>query len=125
MADRQASFIENFVGDDNTDGWTALSAAVIPARDGDTLTIIVKGVAGSIQVVVDGDAPEVDAVSPASGGVTRENVVNLGFTVSDDGAGLRYDGESGDSDDPDLQPRNGDGDQRFDEPLTNDDPGSP
>ena len=111
---------DNYMDPANGDGWTHASAAVISARDGDTLTITVKGVAGSIQVVVDGDAPEVDAVSPASGAVTREDVVNLGFTVSDDGAGIRYDGESGDSDDPDLQPRNGDGDQRFDEPLTED-----
>ncbi|MDE2884998.1 MAG: hypothetical protein OXO53_07870 [Chloroflexota bacterium] len=101
----------------NADGWTHASAAVIPARDGDSLTITVKGVAGSISVVVDGDAPDVESVSPASG-VTRENVVNLQFTVSDDGAGLRYDQESGASGDVDLSPFNGDGDQRFDEPIS-------
>ena len=115
----EAAFIANFTGADNTDGWTGTSAAVIPARDGDTLIITVAGVAGSISVVVDGDAPDVESVSPASG-VTKENVVNLQFTVSDDGSGLRYDQESGTSGDPDLQPVNGDGDQRFDEPITND-----
>ena len=64
LAAAQQRFIANYVGADNTDGWTALSAAVIPARDGDTLTITVKGVAGSISVVVDGDAPDVESGLP-------------------------------------------------------------
>ena len=107
-----------YVGDDNVDGWTTDSAAVIPARDGDTLTITVKGVAGSIRLVVDGDKPEIEDITPSSGGTQNSATVNLGFTVSDDGSGIRYDGESGASGDPDLAPQNGDGDQRFDEPIT-------
>ena len=109
---------ETDTSDDREDGWTATSAAIIPARDGDTLTVTVKGVAGSINLIVDGEAPEIFDAVPASGGVTKDNTVNVGFTVSDDGSGLRYDGESGASTDTDLQPHNGDGDQRFDEPIT-------
>ena len=120
LAAAQAAFIANFVGADNQDGWTNLSGAVIPARDGDTLTITVTGVSGSIRLVVDGDEPEIEDVSPASGGTQSSSTVNLAFTVSDDGSGIRYDGESGSSTDPDLQPQNSDGDQRFDEPLTSD-----
>ena len=118
LADRQAKYIMDYVGDDNEDGWTSTSAAVIPARDGDTLTITVKGVSGSIKLVVDGDAPEIDDITPSSGGTQNSTTVNLGFTVSDDGSGIRYDGESGVSGDPDRAPHNGDGDQRFDEPIT-------
>ena len=73
--------------DPDGDGWTSTSAAVIPARDGDTLTITVKGVSGSIQLVVDGDSPEIDDVFPASGAVTKETTINLRFAISDDGAG--------------------------------------
>ncbi len=115
-----------FVDDDEDvtnnpeDGWTLASAAVIPARDGDTLTVTVKGVSGSIKLVVDGDEPEIEDIAPAGGGITNSNNVDLGFTISDDGSGIRYDGESGASGDVDLQPHNGDGDQRFDEPLTTD-----
>ncbi len=103
---------------DPEDGWTRASAAVIPARDGDTLTVSVVGVAGSVDLIVDGDDPEVEDVTPAGGSVTNKGSVDLGFTVSDDGSGIRYDGESGSSTDADLQPHNGDGDQRFDEPIT-------
>ena len=105
---------------DPEDGWTHDSAAVIPARDGDTLTVTVKGVSGSIKLIVDGDAPEIEDVAPASGGIRRTATTSTSsFTISDDGSGIRYDGESGASGDVDLQPHNGDGDQRFDEPLTN------
>ena len=102
------------------DGWTSTSAAVIPARDGDTLTVTVDGVSGSINLVVDGDAPEIEDTTPAHAGIQSSNNIDLGFNVSDDGSGLRYDGESGDSTDEDLQPHNGDGDHAFDEPITND-----
>ncbi len=102
----------------NDDGWTHASMAVLPARDGDTLTITVKGVSGSVRLVVDGAAPEIEDVSPASGGTQSSTSIDLGFTVSDDGSGIRYDGESGVSGDPDLTPHNGDRDQRFDEPIT-------
>ena len=110
----------NDPSNDRTDGWTAATSALIPARDGDTLTISVKGVSGSIRVIVDGDAPEIEDASPASGGTQNKTTVNIGFRVSDDGSGIRYDGESGSSTDADLTPHNGDSDQRFDEPFTKD-----
>ncbi|MXX98304.1 MAG: hypothetical protein F4Y58_00125 [Gammaproteobacteria bacterium] len=100
------------------DGWTDASGAVIPARDGDTLTITVAGVAGSVDVIVDGQGPDIDDVTPEAGGTQKSSTVNLGFTVSDDGSGIRYDNESGVSNDPDLTPHNGDNDNRFDEPIT-------
>ena len=103
---------------DPADGWTVNSAAVIPARDGDTLTITVKGVAGSIRVVVDGDAPEIEEATPTASDPQKSKTVQLGFVISDDGAGIRYDGESGNSVDQDPAPQNGDGDQNLSEPLT-------
>ena len=105
--------------DDQTeDGWTHASAAVVPARDGDSVTVTVKGVSGSIRLIVDGDAPEIEDVSPTASDPQKSTTVDVEFTVSDDGSGIRYDGESGSSTDVDLQPHNGDGDQRFDEPIT-------
>jgi hypothetical protein len=98
---------------------TTNSSAVIPARDGDTLRISVKGVSGSIDVVVDGQGPDIDDAAPEHGGTQKSSTIDLGFTVTDDGSGIRYDGESGDSGDPDLTPHNGDDDNRFDEPITN------
>ena len=118
LADKQAAFIRNYFPDGN-DGWTTASSALIPARDGDTLTITVKGVSGSISVIVDGDSPEIEDASPDSGGTQNKTTVALGFRVSDDGSGIRYDGESGGPSADDLTPFNGDGDQRFDEPITN------
>ena len=98
---------------------TANSSAVIPARDGDTLRISVDGVSGSIDIVVDGQGPDIDDAAPEHGGTQKSSTVNLGFTVTDDGSGIRYDGESGVSGDPNLTPHNGDDDNRFDEPITN------
>ncbi len=103
---------------DPEDGWTHASAAVLPARDGDTLTITVKGVPGSIRVVVDGDAPEIEDATPVASDPQKSTTVQLGFTISDDGSGIRFDGESGNSVDQDPAPQNGDGDQNFNEPLT-------
>ena len=103
---------------DPVDGWMPNSAAVIPARDGDTITISVKGVSGSISLIVDGDAPEIDELSPGNGETTNKTTVSLGFRVRDTGAGVRYDGESGVSQDQDPEPHNGDGDQVYYEPIT-------
>ena len=114
----QAAFVAAFIPESNEDGWTDASAPVIPARDGDVIIITVDGVSGSIRLIVDGEAPEIDDISPASGGTQSSNNVDLAFNVRDEGSGIRYDGESGASNDPDLAPQNGDGDQRFDEPLT-------
>ena len=112
-----------------TDPWTVPSAlrgiskppqaaAVVPARDGDTIEITVTGVQGRIVLTVDGDAPTVTNLLPEDGGTTSSARVTLGFTVSDDGAGLRFDSEDGASGDGDSSPANGDQDQRYNEPLT-------
>ncbi len=116
--DEGENFILGYNDPGNDDGWTHASMAVVPARDGDTISISVTGVSGSVRLVVDGDAPEIEDVTPGDGGVQSSTSIDLGFTVSDDGSGLRYDGESGISGDPDLTPHNGDRDQRFDEPIT-------
>ena len=105
------------------DPWTtgvtgAQAAAVVPARDGDTIEITVTGVQGRIVLTVDGDAPTVTNLTPEDGGTTDSARVTIGFTVSDDGAGLRFDSEDGASDDGDSSPANGDKDQRYNEPLT-------
>ena len=107
----------------NEDAWmTSVSgaqpAAVVPARDGDTIEVTVTGVQGRIVLTVDGDKPTVEDIRPESGGTTNSARVTLGFTVSDDGAGLRFDSEDGASGDGDSSPANGDNDQRYNEPLT-------
>ena len=96
----------------------AQPAAVVAARDGDVIEITVKGVRGRLLLTVDGDAPTVTGLSPEDGGTTNSDRVTLGFTVNDDGAGLRFDSEDGSSVDGDSSPANGDKDQRFNEPLT-------
>ena len=96
----------------------AQPAAVVPARDGDTIEVTVTGVQGRIVLTVDGDKPTVEDVRPESGGTTNSARVTLGFTASDDGAGLRFDSEDGASGDGDSSPANGDNDQRYNEPLT-------
>ena len=102
-------------------------AAVIAARDGDTIEITVEGIRGRLLLTVDGDAPTVTGLSPEDGGTTNSSRVTLGLTVSDDGAGLRFDSEDGSSGDGDSSPANGDNDQRFNEPLTiaDSDPSTP
>ena len=96
----------------------AQPAAVVPARDGDTIEVTVTGVQGRIVLTVDGDKPTVEDIRPESGGTQNSSRVTLGFTVSDDGAGLRFDSEDGASGDGDSSPANGDNDQRYNEPLT-------
>ena len=111
--------------DEDNDPWTVASglttaqaAAVVPARDGDTIEVTVKGVQGRIRLTVDGDKPTVEDIVPEDGGTTDSARVTLGFTVSDDGSGLRFDAEDGSSRDGDSSPANGDNDQRYNEPLT-------
>ncbi len=93
-------------------------AAVIPARDGDTIEITVEGVQGRLTLTVDGDEPSVSNPTPEHKGTQDSSRVTLGFTVSDDGAGLRFDAEDGSSGDGDSSPANGDNDQNYNEPLT-------
>ena len=109
------------IGSDPLDPWTASTgnqpAAVVSARDGDTIEITVPGVRGRLTLTVDGDKPTLSALTPEDGGTTNNDRVTLGFTVSDDGAGLRFDAEDGLSGDGDSSPANGDNDQRYNEPL--------
>ena len=100
-------------------------AAVISARDGDTLEVTVAGVRGRLLLTVDGDKPTIANLSPEHNGTTNKSRVTLGFTVNDDGAGLRFDAEDGLSGDGDSSPANGDNDQRYNEPLTAGTQGSP
>ena len=109
------------ITDPNMDPWAASSgnqpAAVMAARDGDTIEITVSGVRGRLTLTVDGDKPTLSALTPEDGGTTNNARVTLGFTVSDDGSGLRFDAEDGLSGDGDSSPANGDNDQRYNEPL--------
>ena len=111
----------------STEGTGTQPAAVVAARDGDTIEITVEGIRGRLLLTVDGDAPTVTGLSPEDGGTTNSSRVTLGLTVSDDGAGLRFDSEDGSSGDGDSSPANGDNDQRFNEPLTiaDSDPSTP
>ena len=104
---------------------TRQAAAVLSSRDGDTIEITVAGVRGRLTLTVDGDEPTLSALTPENGGTTNSSRVTLGFTVSDDGAGMRFDAEDGLSGDGDSSPANGDGDQRYNEPLTSGTQGSP
>ena len=107
--------------DPEMDPWTAGTgnqpAAVMAARDGDTIEITVPGVRGRLTLTVDGDKPTLSGLTPEDGGTTNDDRVTLGFTVSDDGSGLRFDAEDGLSGDGDSSPANGDNDQRYNEPL--------
>ena len=109
---------------DPEDGWNPLSAAVIPARDGDTILVTVNGVTGRVVLTVDGEAPSIDDVSPGNGGTQNKKTVALAFSVKDDGAGIRFDGESGASGDADPAPHNGDNDNNTDEPISLKTPGN-
>ncbi len=65
----------------------------IPARHGDTLTITVAGVAGSVTIVVDADGPEFSEISPEHKAYVSSNTVKFRFVVTDTDSGLAHDGE--------------------------------
>ena len=67
--------------------------ARMPARHGDTLTITVAGVSGSVTIVVDGEAPEFTEISPEHGAKISSQTVKFRFVVSDSDSGLAHDGE--------------------------------
>ncbi len=108
-----------------TDTTNNQPAAILSSRDGDTIEITVAGVRGRLTLTVDGDEPTLTGLTPENGGTTNSSRVTLGFTVSDDGAGMRFDAEDGLSGDGDSSPANGDGDQRYNEPLTSGTQGAP
>ncbi len=82
-----------------TDG-TAVTGATdtadgarMPARHGDTLTITVRGVSGSITIKVDAEGPEFSEISPEHGAFISSQTVKFRFVVSDSDSGLAHDGE--------------------------------
>lgn len=99
------------------DGTDAL--AVLRSVDGDRLAISVRGVSSFIELVVDGEGPEISVFHPQPDSYFRSVVVNFSFKVRDDGSGLRHDGEFEASGDGDPRPVNADGDQ-----LTSNEPRS-
>ena len=65
----------------------------IPARHGDTLTVTVAGVTGTVVLVVDGEGPEFSDISPAHKAPLSSQTVRFRFVVTDSDSGLAHDGE--------------------------------
>ena len=72
---------------------TEAMGARMPARHGDTLTVTVAGVAGSVTLTVDAEGPEFSEISPAHGAKLRFQTVKFRFLVSDADSGIAHDGE--------------------------------
>ena len=117
LAERDTENADGPACDAYTAGADAI--AVLRSVDGDRLAINVRGVSSSIQLVVDGEGPEVSVFHPQPDSYFRSVVVNFSFEVRDDGSGLRHDGEFEPSGDGDPRPVNADGDQ-----LTSNEPRS-
>ena len=65
----------------------------MPAKHGDTLTITVDGIAGSVTLTVDAEGPEFSEISPADGAFLSSQTVKFRFVVSDSDSGIAHDGE--------------------------------
>ena len=65
----------------------------IPARHGDTLTITVSGLTGSVTLKVDADGPDFSEISPEHGAYISSQTVKFRFVVADTDSGLAHDGE--------------------------------
>ena len=85
--------------------------AKLRARDGDRLAVTARGVPSAIELVVDGEGPEIRVYSPQPDSYLPSVVVRFSFDVRDDGSGLRHDGEFKPSGDGDPRMVNVDGDQ--------------
>ena len=83
---------------------------MIPARHGDTLTVTVAGLQGSVILTVDAEGPEFSEISPEHKASLSSQTVNFRFVVSDADSGLAHDGELVDSTDTDPQAVNEDND---------------
>ena len=90
----------------------------IPAQHGDTLTVTVKGLDGSVPLTVDGKGPEFSDVSPEHNTYTSSQTVKIRFVVTDSDSGLAHDGELTPSRDGDPKLSNHDGDNTVAEPLS-------
>ena len=99
-------------GDYNNGNGGTSDLAALRARDGDRLAVTAQGVSAPIELVVDGEGPEIRVYSPQPDSYLPSVVVRFSFDVRDDGAGLRHDGEYERSGDGDPRPVNTDGDQR-------------
>ncbi len=95
--------------------------ATIFARHGDRLTVTTDGGSGQVQLLVDGQGPDISAVTPEDNAVVRPGRLTFAFEVRDDDSGLRHDGEPVTSPDGDLREINPDGDANLaSEPLSKD-----
>ena len=79
--------------DDSTSTEARKAVAQISARDGDTIRISGNGAIRTFDLVVDGEGPEFDNVAPAHKSYSSSTSARFQFTITDDGAGLRHDGE--------------------------------
>ncbi len=117
LAERDTENVDGPGCDAYTAGTDAV--AVLRSVDRDRLAVNVRGVSSSIELVVDGEGPEISVFHPQPDSYLRSVVVNFWFEVRDDGSGLRHDGEFEASGDGDPRPVNADGDQ-----LTSNEPRS-
>ena len=69
------------------------AAAQIAARDGDVIRVTANGAVRSFELVVDGEGPEFSNVAPAHKSYSSSTSARFQFTVTDNGSGLRHDGE--------------------------------
>ena len=84
---------------------------LVPARHGDTLTITVAGVSGSVTLEVDAEGPDFSEVFPNDGDFLSSPTVKFRFAVTDSDSGLAHDGELDYSrGDTDARAINGDND---------------
>ncbi len=67
-------------------------AHMIEALDGDVISI--EAGSAALEVIVDGVAPTISGITPASGTLQSGRRVSVGFTVSDYGSGIRASGGS-------------------------------
>ena len=65
----------------------------IPAKHGDTLTVTVAGLTGSVNLTVDAKGPEFSEISPSDNAYISSNTVKFRFVVTDNDSGLAHDGE--------------------------------
>ena len=91
------------------DGVEQDDTASILARHNDVITVSMKGV-GTVSVRVDGEGPELIDVAPEDQGYVRSRDLDFTFTVRDDDAGLRHDGELVVTEDGDYTQVNADDD---------------
>ena len=68
-----------------------VEVSAIEAQDEDTIIVTAEG--NTLRLVVDGEGPVVSDTTPRNGTLQSSASVNIGFTVTDSGSGLRTDAE--------------------------------